>query len=482
MKRRTLIVALSLVAASLSAAPVAVASEDRPNVVVFLTDDMRIDQLRFMTAVQSELGANGVTFDQAVVPDPLCCPSRTSFLRGQLSQHTGIWANAGSSGGFGTAKKLGLLNSTIATWLHAVGYRTAIIGKLLNLYNSPKYVAPGWDAWRVQDRMTENAALGGSYFDYKVSENGVERAYGHAPGDYVTDVQTADATNFIASTPETQPLFLDVAYRAPHAPWIPAPRHANDPRCAGVTTTAEPSFNVKTAGQPSYLSSTPMGASKSKRLGITNPGAACRTLLAVDESVSTILGALAATGRLENTLLVFTSDNGLLFGEHRWNIKRVPYEESVRVPLIVRWDDGGLRTGVVDPALAYANLDVTATILDAAGVAPGVAQDGTSLLPRLRDGSAQVREAQLLEAWDPPNLSTRVPGYCALRTEGMKLVEYDRLDETHPVELYDLAQDPYELHNLAADPAEQETISALHADLRVLCDPGPPSFHWPIGG
>jgi arylsulfatase A-like enzyme len=479
VKKLVLAATLLTLAASVSPVITAKAVPARPNVLILLLDDMRADQLPSMQMVRNEIVARGVSFDRAVTSDPLCCPSRTSLLRGQLSQRTGIWAISGNYGGYGKVHRKGLENETLATWLDTAGYRTGLIGKYLNGYSNG-VVPPGWDYWRGQIQAEEGSP-GHGYYSYGVSEDGVNRTYGSAPGDYVTDVETGYAQQFIASTPAADPLFLYMSYRAPHPPWTPAPRHLTDGRCAGIDLRGRPSFNRVEPDQPEYLpDGTPWGTSKRKNVGLNNPQKSCRSLLAVDESVHAILSALQAAGRLDNTLVVFTSDNGIAFGEHSWTVKKVPYTESVRVPLAMRWDAAGWGVGQTG-ALAYANVDVTATILDAADVTPTVVQDGTSLIPVLENRGAPWRNALLLSAFDAnPAAGKYVPGYCGIeRSDGKKLIRYDSTHEVRPTELYDLVTDPFELNNIADDPSKAALLSSLDTELRTLCQPGPPGFVWP---
>lgn len=477
---RKIIVAAALLTLATSAAPViaAKAQPAPPNILVLLVDDMRADQLQYMQTVRDQIVAHGMSFDRAFTSDPLCCPSRTSLLRGQLSQRTGIWAISGQYGGYGKVHRKGLENATLATWLNGAGYRTGLIGKYLNGY-STGVVPPGWDYWRGQIQAEEGSP-GHGYYSYGISEDGVNRQYGSAPSDYVTDVETGYAQQFIASTPAADPLFLYMGYRAPHPPWTPAPRHLTDPRCAGIDLRARPSFNRVDPDQPAYLPRETWGTSKKSNVGLKNPQKSCRSLLAVDESIGTILSALQTAGRLDNTLIVFTSDNGLEFGEHTWTAKKVPYTESVRVPLAIRWDAAGLEVGETD-ALTYANIDVTSTILDAADTTPTVIQDGTTLMPLLEDPGAPWRSSVLLSAFDGnPNAGKYVPGYCGIeRADGTKLVRYDKAHEIRPTEMYDLVADPYELNNIADDPSKAALLSSLDSELRTLCQPGPPGFTWP---
>jgi len=163
----------------LGPAGVAHSSTTRPNIVFIITDDQRWDQLAHMPTLRADLVHNGTRFVNAFVTDGLCCPSRISMLRGQYDHSTGVYNNAGIYGGWQRVHSLGLESSTLATWLHAAGYRTGLVGKYFNGYNNIAYVPPGWDIWR--------ARKGPAYYNYDVSENGVAKLYGSAPADYDAD-------------------------------------------------------------------------------------------------------------------------------------------------------------------------------------------------------------------------------------------------------------------------------------------------------
>jgi N-acetylglucosamine-6-sulfatase len=191
-----------------------------------------------------------------------------------------------------------------------------------------------------------------------------------------------------------------------------------------------------------------------------------RSLLGVDRAVGGILNALQASGRLENTLIVFTSDNGILHGEHRWTRKEAPYEEAIRVPLVLRWDAAGWKPRT-ETALAL-NIDLAPTIADAAGIATP-STDGESLLPLLEGRTSTWRRDFLIEHLEGTNPVTT---YCAVRSARWKYVRYATGEE----ELYDLDADPLELENLAARSSREATLVWFRTRLRELCVPPPPGY------
>jgi arylsulfatase A-like enzyme len=439
----------------------------KPNIVLILTDDQRWDELKNMPTVEQQIVGKGVTFVNGFVVNPLCCPSRTAILTGKYSHSTDVYFNSPPHGGFPTFRHED--GSTIATWLRAGGYRTALLGKYLNGYQ-PKdvsYVPPGWDYWRALALEGSGEGMSG-YYDYTMSENGKPVGFGSAPSDYSTDVLTTMATQFIRSTPIGQPLMMYFAPRAPHLPATPAPRDTSS--CPNLQPVRPPSYDqAGVSMMPAYVRiHPPLSAALQKRIDAIHL-LHCQSLLGVDDAVRTILATLQQTHRLSNTLIVFASDNGYLLGEHRLTGKKVPYEESIRVPIVVRYDPVTNLQHRVDHHLVL-NVDFAQTFAEVAGVsAPGA--EGKSLLPLLRDPSTPWRKKFLIEYWQPRQPHW-VPPYCAVRTQRDIYVEYLTGEE----ELYDLAADPYELRNLAADPADAALKSTLHAEMVRMCSPPPPGF------
>jgi N-acetylglucosamine-6-sulfatase len=430
-----------------------------PNIVLILTDDQRWDTLWAMPTVEAELVGHGMTFSNGMVANSLCCPSRASILTGQYSHTTGVYALDGPHGGFASFND----SSTIATSLHAVGYRTGLLGKYLNGYvdEDASYLPPGWDRWFAF--TTRHGS--GDYFNYKVSDQGVLTSFGYSESDYSTDVLAGQADDFIRTTNPVQPVFLYFSTRAPHERPVPAPRHAD--AFSDLTQWRPPSYNeADVADKPAYIQAKPRWDTRRRKQRDQARIDQYRTLLAVDDAVGTILTALKDTGRLGNTMIVFASDNGFLWGEHRWSVKMVPYEESIRVPLVIRYDP---LTSVasVDSHLAL-NIDLAPTFAEVGGAT--LAQpDGKSLVQLLggdRTGWRTEFLVEHLQAWDV------VPTYCAVRNQGYVYVGYG----TGERELYDLAADPYQLTNVATNPGYELILAHLEARLDVLCQPPPPGY------
>jgi N-acetylglucosamine-6-sulfatase len=447
----------------------ALAPSGAPNIVLILTDDQDVQSgmLPYMPHLQELLVSRGTSFPNNMVPLSLCCPSRTTILRGQYPHNTGILGNQLPTGGFERAYNENVEASTVATLLHGAGYRTALFGKYLNGYPDTAdtfYIPPGWDEWY--------SPIGGNpygEYGYDLNENGKKLSYGSTAADYGTDVYLGKAVDFIqraASTP-SQPIFMYFATYAPHAPYTPAPRHAG--LFPGVTAPHFPSFNeTDVADKPAYINTKPLltqadisGIDADFRMRL-------QALQAVDEAIAALVDTLSKTGRLANTYLVFASDNGYHMGEHRLLPgKYTPYETDIHVPLVVRGP--GVPAGVVRTEYT-SDIDLAETFADLAGVSPLSFSDGRSLKPLLTGPNpTSWRQVFFLEEFgtgefDPPDVlagtprepldkqdlatTVPIPSYFGFQAPGYKYVEY----KTNEKELY-VASDPYELTNVAGKVA-----------------------------
>jgi N-acetylglucosamine-6-sulfatase len=453
VRRTALRLALIALVSLAFAAP---AQAAQPNIVVVLTDDQRWDTLRFMPKVQQELMGRGVTFRNAFVTNPVCCPSRASILSGAYSHTTGVYQNSGFMGGFPAFRD----ESTIATWLNDAGYSTGLFGKYLNAYAArAPYVPPGWDRW-VAFRTV-------GYHTYALTIDGENFPY--ATQKYSTDFLAEQAVSFMRTAP--RPFFVYLTPFAPHRYAEPAKRHEG--AFPNLARWRPPSYNEPdVSDKPLWLRTEPM-LGPDKRIALdTIRRNQIRSLLAVDDAVGQIVQTLSETGELANTLIVFTSDNGLLWGEHRWGArKKVPYEEAIRVPFVVRYDalGGPVRR---EQRLAL-NIDIAPTLAAAAGVAaPGA--EGRSLLPLVAgDDSVRWRTRFAVEFLNAKPRSPKPPTYCALRNARYAFMTY----KTGERELYDLAFDRYQLRNLAGRPGLAARIARLRAQLARLCNPPPPGLN-----
>jgi len=430
----------------------------QPNIVVILTDDQRWDSLSLMPTVESELVGNGLTFTNAFVENPLCCPSRTSFLTGLDSHSTGIYANDAPYGGFSMFDD----QTTVATALQGAGYETSLLGKYLNHYavSGGTYVPPGWTHWRA-------FASEAKYYDYDLSVDGTSiQSYGKSPEDYSTDVIASIADTEIRSASPQDPLFLWIAPFAPHGPSTPAPRDVGT--LDGIDPWRPPNYNeADVRDKPAYMQAMPLLSPEDQATIDADRQHQLESLGAVDDLVESTLQALDATGRLGDTIVVFASDNGFEWGEHRREGKLVPYEESVRIPLVIRWDRLG--APAANDKRLVENIDLTPTLERAAGAAL-TPVDGKSLLPLLQRQRVPWRQHMLIEhAGGSPQ-----PIYCADRTQKDVLIHYSTGEE----EYYRLGPtaDPYELSNRISKLRFASRIATLRDKLRSMCNPRPPEM------
>jgi N-acetylglucosamine-6-sulfatase len=445
--------------ASLSAAEVSPQAVKKPNFVFILADDMRYDDLKYMPKTQALLGAKGMRFKSAFVSNATCCPSRATIMRGQYSHNTGVWKNVNSQfGGWEGYKKNGNEKDNVATRLRGAGYMTGLFGKYLNGYEKTTFVPRGWVDWFASIGCCRN------YFDYLVNDNGTIKHYGSDPSDYSTDVLKSQTIQFInASVSKRKPFFAYVAPAAPHKPSTPAPRdsHTYD----GLKAPRPPSFNEKdVSDKPPWISGSPKLSGDQIAEIDANHEKRAESLRAVDDLVVGVVNKLGRAGVLNNTYIIFTSDNGWENGEHRLaKGKQLPYEESIRAPLLVRGP--GVAAGSSTKKLVL-NTDFLPTFTDLADIKTPSYVDGRSLRPVLKGNAVDWRTAILLET----RTSTASMNYGGIRTRaGSKYVEY----EGGFRELYNLKQDPYELHNgyAAANPPTElaARLQALQNCARDSC-------------
>ena len=460
MTRRALLGGLLPIVHSLLPSSCVASKAGRPNIVLIVTDDMRATDFQALPLVKRLLADQGVTFPNFFVTTPLCCPSRSSILRGQYAHNHGVLGNSGQTGGWGAFHQRGNDENTLASWLSASGYRTALIGKYLNGYDHTRgHVPPGWSRWFVSAEL--------SYYNYTLNNGGNPDSHGTRPSDYLSDVLMHEAARFIKTADEDRPLFLFLTPRAPHGPATPAPRHRGD--FANATIAPGESLNeADVRDKPAYMQDDRFSDKQLVRLAELEQKR-LESLSAVDEGVQEIVQALADTGRLANTYLFFASDNGYLMGQHRRVGKHVPYEEAIRIPLIVRGPT--ISPGTTSPAIV-ANIDLAPTIAELSGVSiPGFV-DGRSIRPSF-DGSGSSRRSILIESLglagddndDLIGAPKPTPLFAAIRTHDLVYVEY--VNPAHERELYDLTRDPYQLDNLigAASPSLRADLAARLAEL-----------------
>ena len=413
--------------------PASASADDRPNFLHVLTDDQTIDSLQHMANTQRLLGGRGTTFTNHHATQPLCCPSRASFLTGQYPHNHGVLDNL-PPGGYGAMD----FSRTIYTAMQDGGYRTGWIGKVLNAYNEQGVVPePGFDEWLTPIQGSEL-----DMFEYTLSDNGTVR---DVDGVYQNDLYAQRAAEFIAAH-GPQPFLLTLGLFSPHwsycGPGIPGrcdPEPA--PHDLGTFAGARFPFGKNFRGTRADRADADLYWQRE-----------LESLQSVDRIVGALVEQLRAQGELENTYVIFQSDNGLLHGEHGIFDKNVPWDRSVRVPLVIRGP--GFKAGEVRDDLT-ANVDVPATILEAANVAPPRPLDGYSLL------SDHRRRALLLERIDGGPSRIFRP-WRQLKTANGWTYWRDLISGRR--HLYDLKRDPFQMHNRVR--REPELVRKMQRRLR----------------
>jgi N-acetylglucosamine-6-sulfatase len=435
-------------------------------VVVIMTDDQTAASLSTMQHVNTLLAGEGTKFDQAIDSFPLCCPSRATNLTGQYAHNHGVLHNAPPFGGFIQLDS----TNTLPVWLANAGYRTMHVGRYLNGYETRHGVPPGWTDWVG---LPHSAAF--NYVTWKAFDHGVLKSYPDAqhPGEYLTDFETRRGVELIDdASPGERPFYLSLWYTAPHRggptdpddprrPGTPSPAPRHRDAYAAVRMPRHPNFNEKSMyDKPQVVADRPRLSPEFVAGVEENWRQEIESLMAVDEGVAQIVEALRRNGELENTLIVFMSDNGFMHGEHRALAEKVlPYEESIRVPMVMRGP--GVPRTRVDRRLV-GNMDVTSTILDATDVLPGRVQDGRSLLELLADPGAEWGRDILIENGNGAN---GVPSYRGIRTYRFLYVEHRTTGE---YELYDLEEDPYQLQSVDGHERYRKVQRDLASRLREL--------------
>ncbi len=447
----------------------------QPNIILILVDDLSFDELElgfgrslpeWPSALVADILQQGTVLENFFNTTPLCCPSRASFLTGQYAHNHGIWGNnynlTGGNGGWRRFWEQGFEVDSLGTWMQDAGYQTALVGKFMNGYPDKPgffvpetYVPAGWDEWYGEF----NNDAGFSYYDFRINENGTVVTYDD--GTYLTDLEKTLAVDFINRTaPTAQPFFMFFTPYAPHGPTEPATRH--DGMHNDLIVLPPPSFNeTDLSDKPQFVQdgatnfSNYFGLGSLRKLDMT---------LAVDELIEAVFDTLENHNLLDETYVFFTSDNGLMRGEHAIGGKSVPYEESVRIPLIVRGP--GVPAGAYRPDLV-ANIDLAPTILELAGAVPPDTIDGESIIEVMTGAtpSENWRDAIQIELRTPisSNQPFTVPTYFGIRTNYQCYVEYD----TAELELYDLVRDPFQMESQhLSDP--ETLLPVLQGPLTAL--------------
>ena len=533
-----------------SAARAKASELQKPSFVVIQTDDQTLEELYdgirtlnggeefAMPNTLQLLGEQGVTFTRYYTPYSLCAPSRVSLLTGRYAHNNHVQGNVPPNGGWTGFQSRLAYSHNIATWLQGAGYRTIHIGKILNGYGDAPYSPgteepPGWNSWHtILNSDTNHYAYG-----YMLNNNGVvEGPYGDSgswetreygaiddagcpyaplnglPCYYETDKFNQLAVEELAATSPEQPFYMQVDFTAPHGDFRrpagpqPASRHIGRFAGAPLPDNRAEGFNEGNVNdKPRFIREAPyLSATEihTYRVYYQNCLAA---LLSVDEGVKQILDQLGALNRLENTYVIFTSDNGFFFGQHRLvGGKFLAYEPATHLPLIIRGP--GIEPNTHTGQFA-STIDIAPTILELAGVTPDKSVDGTSLVPFMQEPSLRTRRPLLFESFVQTNdveqdgnaatgesttaagrargklgvkgasargAAARASGaaahasvvappknYYGIRLGPYKYIEWPDGEK----ELYDINKDPYELNNIVRDRNYAPIRNFLHEEL-----------------
>jgi arylsulfatase A-like enzyme len=510
------------------------AAVQKPSFVVIQTDDETLDQLyaalnvggvnvQAMPYTLSLIAARGITFNRYYVPYPLCCPSRVSLLTGRYAHNHNVRGNVPPNGGFTGFKGRQAYSHNLAPWLQAAGYRTIHIGKFLNGYGDEPFdegkdVPPGWTAWHSVLRADTNHY----FYGYTLNDNGIldgpfgdsgswdTREYGERddfgcptaplngkPCFYETDVFNRIAYEELTATSPEQPFYLQLDYTAPHGDFRrpagpePATRHYNTFAGAPYPHSRAQGFNEGSVNdKPRFIREAPYLSFNDIHTYRVYYQKALESLRSVDEGVKLVVDTLGGLSRLRNTYIIFTSDNGFFYGEHRLTGgKFLAYEPSTHLPLLIRGP--GIKAGTSTGELA-ANIDLAPTILELAGATADKSIDGRSLVPYMKDPALRSRRPILFESFvetadveangEPtaqrtvkevqPRASTGKNGASASIVappkdyEGIRLGPYKYIEwPDGEKELYDITKDPYELNNVVRVRNLSPIRAFLHAQL-----------------
>jgi len=434
-------------------APAAAAAKARPNVILISTDDMTVSDLRWMPRTRKLLGRKGVTFPQALSPHPLCCPARAAILTGQYAQNNHVKSNQGRYAFAALDPR-----HTLPVWLNRAGYRTAFTGKYLNGFGTRGREQPGW-TWFDPTIVGHYA-----YEGFRMYRDGNPQYYSSLNNvDYVNGEVERLVRDW---SPGDQPFFIWASHVAPHgridsesgtssAAPLPPERYRKMFRRTNPPSMHDPAFNEKDLSDKTRWLRREHGG----RMKVSHVKHVFRTriqsLQGVDQGVAQLVRTLQETGEIDNTYIMFTSDNGFLLGEHRLLTKNLPYKQSIEVPLLIRGPKvprGKQRQGFATM------IDLAPTIADIAGARPNLKVDGVSLMPTIRK-QRKLRNTVLIQAGPQEEVDRRFGWWWRGVTTGRYTYAYYFAEGFE--ELYDHRYDPGETRNLSRLLAYRRTIAEL---------------------
>lgn len=459
--------------------PPVVKSEPRPaapNILLITSDDQTDYELRYMPKTQRLLAEAGVNVTDFISAHPLCCPARAAILTGEYAQNNGVRHNSGPFGGYAAFEQGGGLTDNLAVWLQEAGYNTAFVGKMMNGYQPEREITMrGWDIWNPTRHGTY-AFYGAEFYN--------DGRWERNPKAYVADEVARYSKKYIERFSKTRrPFFLWASHIAPHVsivhrsgktkagPPIPARRHEDELLSARLPSRHKASYlegmlrdkpsAVRTA-TAKYYEDIPGRQAQLNRLFT----ARIQSLQAVDEANAALVRKLKATGEWRNTVVVYTSDNGYLLGEHGLDGKNYPYTEALQVPFLIKGP--GLPQGV-SMAKRLELIDLAPTFLSYAGaldsVRAGGRMDGIDMRPALQGGPSAA-STQLIQAGtdDPTALAASGWLWRGVLTDRYTYARWWNGEE----ELYDNQRDPLQLTNVASEPAYTAVKTELALRLVAL--------------
>jgi arylsulfatase A-like enzyme len=446
--------ALAVLAPSLPAA-------EKPNILYIMADDHAAHAISAygskinQTPQIDRIAKEGMRANRCLVTNSICTPSRAAIITGKYAHINGVPVFNRFDGS----------QPTLAKYLQAAGYHTGMIGKW-HLGSDPT----GFDVWNILPGQ-------GVYFDpVFITKDGRKKHTG-----YCTDIITDFSLAFLKDRPKDKPFFLMCHHKAPHRPWQPDEKHAkkwenvqvpepdtfNDDYATRSDAAREATMRIDKHLTPTDLKrEPPKGLSETelkkwKYQRYMHDYLAC--VESVDDNVGRLLDYLDRNGLAENTIVIYTSDQGFFLGDHDWFDKRFMYEESLRMPFLVRWP-AKVKAATASDGMIL-NVDFAPTLLDCAGLKVPDDMQGKSFLPLLRGETPKDWRTSMYYRYYHYPQDHRVQPHYGVRTERWKLIYFNKIDQW---ELFDLQKDPHELKNLYADPAHAETVKTLKEELYRL--------------
>jgi arylsulfatase A-like enzyme len=449
---------------SLALAPSLQAAEPaRPNILYIMADDHAAHAISAYgsklnkTPNIDRIAKDGMRFTNCFVTNSICTPSRATIITGKYSHMNGVPVFNHIDGS----------QPTLPKYLQAAGYHTGMIGKW-HLGSEPT----GFAYWNILPGQ-------GVYHDpVFITKDGKKKH----PG-YCTDIITDFALEFLKDRPKDKPFFLMCHHKAPHRPWDPDEKHKKMFENVQVPEPPPETFNDDYATRSDAAREATMRIDRDLNArdlkekppeGLT--GAALKKwkyqrymrdylacVASIDDNVGRVLDYLDKNGLAENTIVVYTSDQGFFLGEHNWFDKRFMYEESLRMPFLVRWP-GKVKAGSVNAGMIL-NVDFAPMMMDAAGLKTPADMQGKSFLPLLKGEKPKDWRTSMYYRYYHYPMHHQVQPHYGLRTERYKLIFYNKITQW---ELFDLEKDPYELKNVYADPANADTVKKLKDEMYRL--------------